>query len=79
MKKIKNELVRVQTLIESDRLSAGDDFINLVESDVSKLLKDFFDFNKSPQLNIDKSGGKLRVEIVLFADRIKNFNSLIKD
>ena len=79
MRKIKNELVRVQTLIESDRLCAGENFINLIESDVSKLLKDFFDFNNGPQLNIEKYGGKLKVEIVLLADRIKNFNCLIKD
>ena len=44
MKKDKNELMRLQTLIENDRLSTGDSFVELIVSDVEKLLKDYFDF-----------------------------------
>ena len=76
MKKNKNELVRVQTMIECDRLNAGDDFIELVERDVGVLFKDYFDFNDTPRLTIEKSNNKLKVEVLVFADRIKNFSKI---
>ena len=39
MKKERNELLRLQTMIENDRISAGDNFLQLVENDLIKLLK----------------------------------------
>lgn len=73
MKKLKNEMIRLQSLIECDRLSVGDSFVELVESDVKKLLKDYFDFRAAPKLMIEKSGDKFKIELILYADRIKNF------
>ena len=74
MKKDKNELMRLQTLIESDRVNMGDDFISLVESDVEKLLKDYFDFSSAPKLSITKFGDKYKVQLNLVVLRIKNFS-----
>lgn len=79
MKKIKNELVRLQSLIEYDRFNTGDNFTELIEGDLSNLLKDFFDFRDCPKLLISRCGDKIKVEVVLLADRIKNFSSLPKD
>ncbi len=79
MNKFKNQLVRLQSLIECDRLNTGDDFAELVENDVGKLLKDYFDFRSPPKLLIEKMGDKLKIDLVLYAERIKNFNSVTKD
>lgn len=76
MKKSKTELIRAQTMIESDRLNTNDDFIELVEGDVCKLFKDYFDFNDAPQMLIGKVGNKLKVEVVVLVDRIKNFSKI---
>lgn len=73
MKKDKNELIRLQSLIENDRVNTGDDFIGLVISDAEKLLKDYFDFNTPVKLDIIKHGDKYKVQFYCLATRIKNF------
>ncbi len=78
MNKHKAELARIRTLIESDRLSTGDSFGELIVSDLSKLLNDYFDFRDSPSLAITKDGDGYRVNVSLFATRIKNFGTLPK-
>lgn len=78
MKKNKNELVRLQTIIENDRMSTGDDFLRLVVSDADKLLKDYFDFRLPPELQITKQGDKYKIELSVIATRIKSFASIPK-
>lgn len=78
MKKDKNELLRLQTLIENDRVNMGDDFISLVESDAEKLLKDYFDFSAPPKLSIMKYGDKYNIQLNLLVVRIKDFGVVPK-
>ena len=65
-------------MIENDRISTGDDFLELIISDVASLLKDFFDFNDVPSINIVKYGDRYKVELSLLVSRIKNFSSIPK-
>jgi hypothetical protein len=74
---VKSQLVRVQTLIENDRLNVGRGFMDLLLSDLSKLLFDYFDFNGAPQVEIQKNKGEYIVNITLNPVRIKTFNQLI--
>ncbi len=78
MKKIKNELLRLQNFIENDRLYLGEDFCGMIKSDVANLLKDYFYFKDEIYLNIVKNGDKLNVSFSLTADRIKMFGILPK-
>ena len=78
MNKHKAELARIKTLIDSDRMSTGDSFGELIVNDLSKLLNDYFDFRSSPSLSISKEGDGFRVNVSLFASRIKNFGTLPK-
>ena len=78
MKKVKNELLRLQNFIENDRLSFGDDFCDMIKSDLTNLLNDYFDFRGKICLNMEKCGDKLDVIITLTADRIKMFGVLPK-
>ena len=40
MRKNKNQLLRLQTLIENDRIITGDNFAEMLLSDLTKLLRD---------------------------------------
>ena len=73
MIKDKKEIVRLQTLIENDRINAGDNFINLVVSDLTILLRQYFDFKENVLLNVQRSGVEYAVQINLTATRIKKF------
>lgn len=78
MKKEKRELMRVQSILENDRFSAGDNFVELVVADVGNLLMDYFDFSGVPKIKMEKFGDRYAVEISILASRIKNFNSVPK-
>jgi hypothetical protein len=79
MKKDKYELLRLQTLIENDRVNMSDDFMSLVESDAEKLLKDYFDFSTPPKLSIAKFGDKYKVQLNVVVVRLKNFGTVPKN
>ena len=78
MSKNKNQLLRLQTLIENDRIMAGDNFTEMLISDISKLLKDYFDFRLSPILNMEKTRDGYLINISIKASRIKNFANVQK-
>ncbi len=80
MKKVeKSEMMRVQTVLEKDRLFVGQGFEELMISDLKKLLTDYFDFSKDIQYEITKEKGEYRVNVSLIASRIKPLNTIIKD
>ncbi len=78
MKKDKLELVRVQNMIESDRLSAGESFEELLIIDLDKVLSCYFDYRGAPSIKISKQGSKLCVEIGVLAESIKSFGVVPK-
>ena len=79
MKKDKNELLRLQTMIENDRIYAGDNFLQLVSSDMNKLLRDYFDFTMPPELKIEKQNNGYFLSFNLNVTRIKNFATVSKE
>lgn len=79
MKREKKELLRLQSMIESDRISTGDNFLRLIESDVNKLLRDFFDFSKPPELRLEMHNNNYLFTLTLNASRIKNFANVSKE
>lgn len=78
MKKEKKELMRVQSILENDRMNVGDNFIELLVADVGSLLMDYFDFSGLPKIKMEKFGDRYNVEISILASRIKNFNHVPK-
>ena len=78
MKREKKDLLKVQTLLENDRLNTGEDFIALVKNDTKKILSDYFEFNEQPTIKLEKTGDRLKVEISVYACRIKTFDILPK-
>ena len=78
MRKTNNELVRIQSLIENDRLSAGENFEELIIRDLHKILIDYFEYKGFPEMKITKKNHSLDVEIYLNAQAIKNFGTIPK-
>lgn len=73
MRRNKNDIIILQSIIENDRVNSSANFTNLLLSDLNNLLREFFDFKEAPDLNIERSGGSYFVQINFTASRIKNF------
>ena len=76
---VNNQLLRMQTLIEQDRLEVSDGFCQLLISDLNKLLLDYFDFNGVPEISMKKNSNEYQVNIILHPSRIKVFCNPLKD
>ena len=77
MKNKSREIMRVQNVIESDRLNVGKGFTDLFVEDFSKLVQDYFEIEKQPILNIAKDKNGYKVEISFYTNRVKPFNSIV--
>lgn len=78
MKKSKKEVLRLQNLIENDRLKINGDFEELVMRDIDKILKEYFDYKNMPQIAIVKNNGKYKINISVCSTRIKSFGVMPK-
>ena len=76
MRNNNNDLIRIQSLIENDRLSASKNFEELIVSDLHKILTDYFEYRGVPQIKITKNNHSVDVEIYLTAQAFKNFGTM---
>ena len=76
MKTKKNNIIRMENLINNDRLKNGGGFIGLLTGDIDRVLKDYFDYKGYPNVEVVKNSGNFAVTISLSAERIKAFSSL---
>ena len=79
MKSGTKSLVRVETLINNDRIRTSDGFSDLLKMDLSNVLRDYFDYKGEPVVRIMKSGNKFQFSLELTASGIKGFKRLPKD
>lgn len=79
MKGKKNNVIRVENLINGDRLKHSEEFSDLLTIDVNRLLRDYFDYHGEPNVEIMKNGGFFEVKITLVAERVRAFSSLPQD
>lgn len=78
MKKRKNDISRLETIINNDRLGISEEFYQILSIDLENLLRDYFDFNKSPIIDISKQNGEYCVKIGFMATKLLNFNKVPK-
>ena len=76
MKIKKSNIMRMENIINNDRMKSGGDFVELVTGDIDKVLKDYFDYKGYPKLEIAKNGGVFSVKVTVTAERIKAFSVL---
>lgn len=74
--KVKNSLLRVETLINNDRMKNSDGFLDLLTEDLNRVLKDYFDYNGYPVVDVVKNGGGFSVNVSLTARGIRTFSRL---
>lgn len=79
IKREKNELMRIQTVLEKDRLNVGKGFNELLSCDLNKLLKDYFDFSNDASVEITKGKGGYKLFIELDIIRVKGLNASPKE
>lgn len=79
MRKEKKELLRLQTMIENDRVNTGNNFLQLIESDINKLLRDYFDFTIPPEIKIETQNNAYYFTLNLKVSRIKSFASVSRE
>ncbi len=73
MKRKKNEIMRISNALENDRLNVGENFYDLILSDLNKLLDDYFCLIEKPSLTVVREGGSYIITISTSANRIKKF------
>ena len=76
MKKQEKELVRVNNMLNNDRVNLGDNFQNLLMIDLIKVLKEYFDMKENPSLVMQKESDFLKVSVNFNANTLKNFKTI---
>ena len=79
MKGRKSSVIRVENLINGDRLKHSEEFAEMLTLDTGKVLRDYFDYRGVPNVEISKNGSFFEVKITLIAERIRTFSSLPQD
>ncbi len=78
MKKDKYQLARVGQVINNDKLYLKDEFFELFKNDLTKLLKEYYDFKRPPSIKISKESNVYKLEINVDVDRFMSFCSIPK-
>lgn len=79
MKNADKSIVRVETLINNDRMKASDNFTDLLTVDLCRVFDDYFEHKDLPIVGVSKNGNKISVAVTLTASGIKAFKRLPKD
>ncbi len=78
MKKNKNEIARIETLLKSDRFNLSEGFSEVFLGDLFNLLSDYFDIKRPPETSMTKSSDGYVIDIKFTAGRIKYFSVVPK-
>ncbi len=78
MSKLTGELTRLKTVLETDRLNVAENFDELITSDLTALLSDYFDLKTPPQMRVVRENGYYLVQVEAIAFRLKTFGVVPK-
>ncbi|MBQ7340081.1 MAG: hypothetical protein IJW43_04435 [Clostridia bacterium] len=73
MKNQTDEIMRVERVINNDRLKIKEEFSRLLEKDLTCLLQEYFYLSSSPQVQIVKKGKGYGVSIEFDCSNLKSF------
>lgn len=76
--KKRNELLRLQSIIERDRLTVGNDFASLLSEDLSEIFSDYMDYDGKVKVTVSRVGSEFKVEATVIAKRLKAFYPIKK-
>ena len=78
MSKLTGEHTRLKTELETDRLNVAENFDELITSDLTALLSDYFDLKTPPQIRVVRENGYYLVQVEAIAFRLKTFGVVPK-
>ncbi len=76
--KDKKDIIRFQNVIEKDRIKNSESYKEIIVCDIIKILKDYFEYNEEPELEIVKEKGKYLVKFILTATNLRPIGFLPK-
>lgn len=76
MNNLKNDILRINTMINNDRVAMNDSFNELFNNDLNKVISDYFELDNSIKVAVEKQGNKLFVQIIFSANSIKGFRNI---
>ena len=76
MNNLKNEILRINTLINNDRVSITDSFTDLFNMDINKVILDYFELSQKPKIIISKEGSELVGRVEFKVSSIKSFRDI---
>ncbi|MBR2968749.1 MAG: hypothetical protein IKC36_02790 [Clostridia bacterium] len=71
-KQLSTDLARIKTVIEGDRKNVSYDVEKMLKYDLICVLGGYFDTCTPPTIEIDTAKGGIKVDIRLFARRVKS-------
>ncbi len=78
MKRKTNDLDRLKTIIDNDRIGGGKEFENVFYDDVDKVIGEYFELNGKTMLKISRIEDFLHCEISFNAVGVKVFDCIPK-
>ena len=76
MRAKRHSVMRMETLINNDRMRHSDNFVDLLTGDVDNVLKDYFEYKGYPSVTVSKNGNIFSVQILLNAEGIRAFSAI---
>lgn len=75
LKNNKNK-IKLQSLLESDRLRVSDAYFEVFKKDLTVVLSDYVELSSLPTLKISKSVDGFNIELSAVATRLKKFSTI---
>lgn len=73
------DYLRIENLIEKDRLSVGSEFSSLFKHDLSKLFGEYAEIKEPLNVKLVRDGKDFIITVTAKAQRLKNFIVVKKD
>lgn len=77
MNKQKKELLRINNMINNDRVIINENFEKLLYRDLTNLFKEYFELKKEPVFNIKVLSGEYSISVEAIAFSLKKFNNIL--
>ena len=76
MKAKRNSVMRMENLINNDRMKNSEGFVDLLTGDIDRVLRDYFDYKEYPTVTVYKNGNAFAVRVELTAEGVRAFSSI---
>ena len=72
------QLRRLRSVIETDRLSLTCESLDLISTDISYVMEDYFNLTEKPKVSVSARNGEYLISVTAKADAVKAFSVMKK-